>query len=132
MVPEGSKGIHSWLEHFRDGVMSHLDADPSETAGQPMNDVIYSIAGSHREFSTKEARAPVHAYVDAANHCEEMVKVFQAEMFELVCKFHGLMPQSDGDYLLSLAEGSPLFIAGYDRVFVSDLHYKSRGTTSRG
>ena len=124
LVPEGSKGIHSWLEHFRDGVMSHLDADVSETAGEPMNDVIYTIAGRHREFSTKEARAPLDAYTDVHEHCETLISVFQDEMFDLVHRFRELLPQDDGDYLLSLADGSPLFIAGYSRLLVSHLTYK--------
>jgi hypothetical protein len=124
MIPNTAKGIHSFLEHFRDGVMSHLDANVSETAGVPMNDVIYSISGIYCEFSTKETRAPLHAYTDTAKHCEAMIVVFQAQLVKLMKKFQKLLPQSDGDYLLSLEDGDPLFISGYDRLFVSNLNYK--------
>ena len=68
LVPTAAKWIHGWLEHFRDGVMSHIDANTSETAGRPMNDVVYSVTGSKRQFSTQQARAPLQAYSDAREH----------------------------------------------------------------
>ncbi len=124
IIPDAAKGIHSWLRHFRDGVMAHIDAGDSKTAGRPMNDVIYTIAGKHRQFSTLEARARPSAYADARAHCESMIAVFQDEMANFMERFHELLPHGDDEYLLSLADGSPLFIAGYDRLLVSDLHYK--------
>lgn len=124
LIPEDAKGIHSWLRHFRDGVMAHIDAGDSKTAGHPMNDVIYSIEGKKRQFSTLEARARPCAYADAKAHCEAMIAVFQDETADLIERFHGLLPQSDGEYLLSLADGSPLFVAGYEHLPASDLNYK--------
>jgi hypothetical protein len=124
LVPAAATGIHSWLEHFRDGVMSHVDANISQTAGRPMNDVVYSIAGSKRQFSTLDARTPLHAYSDVKQHCEAMIAVFQSEMFELIKRFHELLPQNDGEYLLSLEDGSPLFVAGHVTPISSRLDYQ--------
>lgn len=131
LVPDGAKGIHSWLEHFRDGVMSHIDPKVSETAGHPMNDVVYTISGSKRQFSTLEARPSVEAYSDARAHYEAMIEVFEDEITGLLERFHGLLPQSDGEYSLSIADGTPLFIAGYVMPVRSNLNYKCRGRTSR-
>lgn len=124
IVPQDAQGIHNWLRHFRDGVMSHLDATVSETAGTPMNDVIYSISGEYLEFSTKEARARLVSYVHAAEHCQRMISIFHDELIQFHKRFIVCLPKSDGDYLLSLADGSPVFIAGYDRLLESDLTYK--------
>lgn len=124
IVPQDAQGIHNWLRHFRDGVMSHLDATVSETAGTPMNDVIYSVSGEHREFSTKEARARVVSYVHAAEHCQRMISIFHDELIQIHERFNEFLPKSEGDYLLSLADGSPVFMAGYDRLLESDLTYQ--------
>lgn len=124
IVPEGAKGIHSWLEHFRDGVMSHIDPKVSETAGHPMNDVVYTIDGSFRQFSTLEARPTIEAYADAKKHCEVMIDVFHDKITGFLERFHWLLPKHDGQHLLSIAEGTPLFIEGYVMPVRSNLHYK--------
>ena len=124
IVPEDAKGIHSWLEHFRDGVMSHIDPKVSETAGRPMNDVVYTIAGNFRQFSTLEARPAIEAYADAKKHCERMIDVFQDAITGFLERFHRLLPQHDGQHLLSITDGTPLFIDGYVMPVRSNLHYK--------
>ena len=53
-----------------------------------------------------------------------MIAVFQKENLKMVKRFHHLMPQGDGDYLLSLVDGTPLFIAWYVSPISSNLHYK--------
>jgi hypothetical protein len=124
LVPDDAKGIHSWLEHFRDGVMAHVDPKKTVTAGHPMNDVVYTICGSKRQFSTLEARPSVEVYTDARAHCEVMIDVFQNSITGFLESFHRLLPQHDGLHLLSIADGTPLFIDGYVMPVRSHLNYK--------
>ena len=124
LVPDEAKGIHSWLEHFRDGVMVHVEPKVSVTAGHPMNDVVCSISGSKRQFSTLEAQASVESYTDVRAHCEAMIEVFQDSIIGFLERFHRLLPQHDGQYLLSITDGTPLFIDGYVMPVRSNLNYK--------
>jgi hypothetical protein len=107
LVPASSMGIHRWLEHFRDGVLAHTDADHKQEAGRPMHDVVYSVRGT--VFSTADPRALITAYRDAKGHCIAMRKVFFVELMKFHESFDNLMPSSDGDFLLNLDTTQPLF-----------------------
>ena len=110
MIPASSIAIHHWLEDFRDSVMAHIDADHNEVAGRPMNDVIYTIEGAKRRFTTCDPRGHIEFYVDARAHIDAMFNLLADGLLDIHKRFGYLIPDSDGDYLLSLADDSPVFI----------------------
>lgn len=122
IVPPSSRGIHRWLIHFRDGVMSHIDADKAEVTGRPMHDVVYSQQGKDKIFSTSDPRARITAYRDALAHFIVMRVIFMNRVRDFHTKFPHLLPCGDGDFLLNLDENSDLFIP-HNMPVTEDLHY---------
>ena len=110
MLPASSIPIHHWLEDFRDSVMAHIDADHNEVAGRVMNNVIYTIDGSKRRFTTCDPRGHIEIYADARAHIDAVFNILGDCLLEIHRRFGYLIPDSDGDYLLSIADDSPVFV----------------------
>jgi len=111
LVPASSLGIHQWLEHFRDGILVHNDAEHKQEAGHPMNNVVYSVVGDRTIFSTSCPRALIDNYRAAKVHCAAMREVFSVELMKFHESFSALMPSSDGDFLLDLDPTHALFVS---------------------
>jgi len=124
IVPPDRKGVHKWLEHFRDCAMAHTDAGHDDVAGRPLNDVVYLKDGDRETFSTLSPSAPVSAYEVAREHCEHMLELFHEELAAFHERFAELMPQEDGEFLFNLEDESTLFTKGYDKPGRGNLNYK--------
>jgi hypothetical protein len=110
MIPSDRIGIHRWLEHFRDSVLSHTDANHAEVANRPMHDLVYSVDGDSLEFSTSDPLPNIDAYRDVEAHCASMAMIFLTKIIELQKKYHDFMPSINGDFLMTLDDSLDLFI----------------------
>ena len=124
VVPKSQSGVHKWLTHFRSGAMAHTDATPDKIAGHPLNDVVYFIKDGDYGFSTLYPRTEPKSYVAASKHCSRMIDVFQSHLSFYYFRFRYLMPDTDGEHLLSLDPDTPLFLLDYVTPTNAIFHYK--------
>lgn len=109
MIPPEKIGIHHWLEHFRDSVLTHTDADHTDSANRPMHDVVYFVDSDGRGFSTSSPLPQVDAYRDAEKHCDAMSNIFLSKIKEFEQRFPNLMPFTEGNFLMTLDNSTELF-----------------------
>ena len=61
-------------------------------------------------FTTCDPRGHIDFYVDARAHIDVMFNFLADGLLDIHKRFGYLIPDSDGDYLLSFADDSPVFI----------------------
>ncbi len=123
LVPRDHLKFHKTMIELRSSSMVHTDATVKKSAGIPFNDVIYSIHGEHVEFSTRTAWLPIDDYKLAAEHCKVMTDIFTELLTGFYARYGRLFPATNGEFLLCIEDGQPIFVAGYSCPERSSLNF---------